>query len=224
MTRKELVEALVKKHGTTDIKITWEGGNDEGCYDLFIKEESIDCYEDRESLEYKLIDQMAEDIGYYSFAGDFSCSGEVSLNEDATAFVGDDSYTENSDYNHTFKSPLKIKIPKDLWFDSIAIHVHGYGEDVAAEVRLLISNGPVSEDHIKFEKDTEAYLRGEVEAALDNPEVCSDYCEVNNIYMELNQSASQLTQDSEGNYEVLIEDFNYSRYTDEDKDIHIPIS
>jgi len=50
MTRKEMVDALVKKYGTTDIKITWEGGNDDGCYDLFIKGESIDCYRDRESL------------------------------------------------------------------------------------------------------------------------------------------------------------------------------
>ena len=224
MTRKELVEALVKKHGTTDIKITWEGGNDEGCYDLLIKGESIDCYSDRESIEYKLIDQISEDIGYYSFAGDFSCSGQASLNKDATAFIGEDSFTDNQDFSHSFEPPLKIKIPKDLWFDSIMIHIHGYGEDVAAEVRLFISNGPVSEDHIKFEKDTEAYLRGEVEAALDIPEVCSDYCEVNNVYMELNQSASQLTQDSEGNYEVLIEGFSYSRYTDEDKEIHIPIS
>jgi hypothetical protein len=223
MTRKELVEALVKKHRTTDIRITWEGGNDDGCYDLFIKGESIDYYRDRESLEYKLIDLISGDMGYYSFAGDFSCSGEARLSDDATAFVGSDSLTENHDFLYSFESPLKINIPKDLWFDSITIHIHGYGEDVAADVRLIISNGPVSEDHIKFEKDTEAYLKREIEEALNNPEVCSDYCEVNNIYMEINQSVSELIKDDKGNYEVLIEDFNYSRYTDEDKDVHIPI-
>jgi hypothetical protein len=224
MTRKELVEALVKKHGTTDIRITWEGGNDEGCYDLFIKGGSIDCYSNRESIESKLIEQMAEDIGYYSFAGDFSCSGEASLNADATAFVGSDSCTDSQDFKYSFDTPVKIKIPKDFWFDSIMIHIHGYGEDVAADVRLIISNGPVSEDHIDFEKDTSKYLIGEIEKALDDPKICSEYCEINNVYMELSQNASELTRDSEGNYEVLIEDFDYSKYMDEDKEIHISIS
>jgi hypothetical protein len=224
MTRKELIDAIVKKYGTTDIKITWEGGNDEGCYDLFIKGESIDCYRDRAALESKLIDQMAEDIGYYSFAGDFSCSGEASLNADATAFVGSDSFTDSRDFKYSFDTPVKIKIPKDFWFDSIMIHIHGYGEDVAADVRLIISNGPVSEDHIQFEKDTSKYLIGEIEKALDDPKICSEYYEINNVYMELHQSASELTRDSEGNYEVLIEDFDYSKYMDEDKEIHISIS
>lgn len=224
MTRKELIDAIVKKYGTTDIKITWEGGNDEGCYDLFIKGESIDFYGNRESIESKLIDQISEDIGYYSFAGDFSCSGEASLNDDATAFIGQDSFTDSQDFKYSFDTPIKIKIPKDFWFDSIMIHIHGYGEDVAADVRLVISNGPVSEDHITFEKDTSKYLREEVEKALDNSEICGDYCEINNIYMELSQSVSELTQDSEGNYEVIIEDFDYSKYTDDDKEIHIPIS
>lgn len=217
---KQLVEEIIKKYGTDDISISWEGGNDEGTYRLSIGGKDIDFYRMREdSDEYALIDDIAGKIGYYGFAGDFFANGEVSYYAPHKAFIGEDTYEENKE--KSCMCNIKIKIPEYLWFDSLFIECSGSGECPDISCRLIIDNGPVFEEHLELEKDIVSLVESSIYSTL-NKITCPS--EVNSVYIDVNERRNSLQRDSEGNLYYTIDEFIYYEYETDGKEVSIPIS
>lgn len=214
---KELIQQLITKYDSTDIKVNWDGGNDEGCYYLHIKDNEIDIpYGKRESPESMFIQEIADIIGYGSFAGDFSCNGELSYDAEKDCLVGEDSYEESKDFVYKFPKPINITIPKDIWFDSLAIEASGYVEEIDVAVRLLISNGPVSQEHLDLEDEIAGMIRTTIDKTL-----CNDVYEVNNIWLDEDIKVEDMNKDEDGNPYFNITEISYSKYEGEDKDVYI---
>lgn len=220
---KELFKELHEKYKTDDITISWEGGNDEGSYDLLIDGESIDHYENEESVEYQFVDSIASIIGYYSFAGDFFANGEVSYNKEEQCFMGDDSYEENLEKVLSLEEEDKItfNIPKYLWFDSISLESSGHAEDLDVSFRFLISNGPVCEEHTDLESLFEEQIKDEIYDRLSKVTYVG---EVNSVYIDITVSRDSMEKDKDDNFILSIDEIVYYEYETEDKSISIPIS
>lgn len=146
------------------VTIQYDGGNDNGCIDLLVGGESN--YEDPDKIESKVTDLALDELNYGSFAGDFNCSGTLYYNPDNGEFAGTDLYSENDTYSldlredeyYSYK-PIAIRIPKHIWFDSISIGTDSHIEDFDVVVEMLISNGPVTEEHAEVERTTEKYVK-----------------------------------------------------------------
>ena len=220
---KELFKELHEKYETDDITISWEGGNDEGSYDLLIDGESIDHYENRESVEYQFVDSIASIIGYYSFAGDFFTNGEVSYNKATQCFVGDDSYEENAEKVLFLEEKDKItfKIPEYLWFDSIVLEASGHAGDVDVRFRFIITNGPVCEEHIQLESLIKDQIKNDILKRIEEETPVGD---VNSVYVDVEETRDNMKKDKDGNFILSIESIVYYQYETNDKTISIPIS
>lgn len=217
---KEVLEQVVEKYGTNKISISWEGGNDEGCYDLRIDGNIIDInWDDRASCEYKLIDWFGDNLGYYSFAGDFNCRGEAVYNPETEAFEGEDSYEESKEHDYKFKTPIKLVVPKDLWFDSLVVEVDGYEDQVDVSVRFTILNGPVVEEHANLEKSMKELIEKHILETL-----CKDVYEINSLYLNEEFSRDSMKVDKDGNYVAVMASMGYYKYDEENKDVSINIS
>lgn len=220
---KELFKELHEKYKTDDIRISWEGGNDEGAYDLFIDDESVDCYENRESVEYQFVDSIASIIGYYSFAGDFFTNGEVSYNKETQSLEGDDSYEENAEKVRFLEEEDKIrfKIPGYLWFDSVVLEASGHAEDLDVRFRFIITNGPVCEEHIEIESRVEDQIKNDILERIKEETYVGD---VNSVYVDKEETRDSMEKDKDGNFILSIESITYYQYETNDKTISIPIS
>lgn len=214
---RKYLDKLVK-NGAKEIKVTWEGGNDDGCYNLFVDRDDIDFYDSKRNAEAReLIDLIANKVGYGSFAGDFTASGELVYDVSTSDFVGEDSYEESVDYKYKFKEPLKVVIPKNLWFDIIDIEINGDPEDLEVAVQLSIMNGPVVTEHTEFESNAEAYLRGEIGYILDTQ------IEAERVYYRGSFKADEISVNKDGKKEILIKEMNYSKYEGDSKSLRIHI-
>lgn len=220
---KELFKELHEKYKTDDITISWEGGNDEGSYDLLIDGESIDHYESRESVEYQFVDSIASIIGYYSFAGDFFTNGEVSYNKETQCLVGDDSYEENAEKVLFLEEEDKItfKIPGYLWFDSIYLEASGHAEDIDVRFTFLITNGPVCEEHFELESLIKDHIKNAILKRIQEETSVGD---VNSVYVDKEETRDSMKKDKDGNFILSIESIVYYQYETNDKTISIPIS
>lgn len=221
---KNEFKELHEKYGTDDITISWEGGNDEGSYDLLIDGKSVDHYDNRESVEYRFVDSVASVIGYYSFAGDFFTNGEVSYNKETQCLVGDDSYEENAEKVLSLEEAedkITFKIPEYLWFDSIVLEASGHAEDMDVSFRFIITNGPVCEEHSTLE----SLLEGQIKTAVLNRLKKVTYLgEVNSVYVDVEVARDIMEKDKDGNFIFSINSITYYEYETNDKSISIPIS
>jgi uncharacterized protein involved in tellurium resistance len=80
MTTKQKAKKHLTKllsEGAKEIRVTWEGGNDEGSFSLYVDDKDIDIDWNKKDGSYDLIDYIGDEIGYGSFAGDFNTNGEV---------------------------------------------------------------------------------------------------------------------------------------------------
>ena len=214
---KKYVDRLVSE-GAEQIKITWEGGNDEGSFYLYVDEKEVDIDWNRKDGTYDLVDYIAGEIGYGSFAGDFSTNGEVVYDVEKKAFIGNDSYEEQQEFTYKFRKPLILTIPKDLWFDTIEVDMSGYDDDIDISVRLSITNGPVVQEHIDFESKSVEDLHKVAKQLFD------DVDEVRDLWIsEAPVKREDLSIDKDGNpYHVLTE-LIYSKYEGNDKEINIQL-
>ena len=149
-----------------EIKVTWEGGNDSGGYNLFIDGEEVN-YGD--TLYDELVEEIiSEEIDYGSWAGDYSADGSVYYNAHKGAFIGEGREVE-SDGAYLEDISIEIRVPKILNFDSIQINTEGtfcWGE-LDVTFRFIINNGPVFEEHSKIENSMMYYVRESITHILE---------------------------------------------------------
>jgi hypothetical protein len=199
-----------------EVKLTWEGGNDDGSFNVYINDEVINI--DGDSMGGRLVDIVADQIDYGSFAGDFSTSGEL-LYEDGH-MTGNDFYSvSESDTFDIEDKPILIEIPEYLWFDSISITTEGFlSESVSVSVNFNISNGPVVDDHGKLEDELSEMLDHLISSHLDEvkKEVTYVYNEWNFIFDE--------GEVKDGKRIFIIDSIVYSYENGEDKAIAIEIT
>ena len=197
-----------------EVKITWEGGNDDGCYYVSIDDKHInDNYTD------KLIDIIADEISYGSFAGDFYTSGEL-IYEDGH-FTGTDNYstTESDSIILGKDKHIKIEIPEYLWFDTISINTEGnVDDDFSVLVNFNISNGPVVDEHNLLENDLPEMIEREVLDRLQGTNQTANY--------SYNEWSFQFDEGEviDGKRTFIIDSIEYSYEDGEDKEICIEIT
>ena len=209
---------LLLSVGAKEIKVTWEGGNDEGSFYLHIDGKDTDIDYTRKDGTYELIDYIADEIGYGSFAGDYNANGEVIYDVEMGAFVGYDDCEMLQDYTYKFKKPLVFSILKELWFDSVLVDISGYSEDMDISVRLSISNGPVFQEHMDFESNAVKIIEKEVDHQIFN-----DIDEVRDVWFSQEYGRDNLSVDIDGNFLLALTEVSYNKYVGEVKDIIIQL-
>ena len=168
----EILEKInnLLKENPGEMTVGWTGGNDEGCFDLYINDEQIPSRYNPNNDVADILDFVADNMPYGSFAGDFDTSGTLYYDPSEMKFSGEDYYSERDciDVDMT-KYPVKIRIPKDLWFDTINIDVDAY-ESLGSTVRFFINNGPVVDEHVMIEESIREYLDEMIRKIVDNAE------------------------------------------------------
>ena len=220
---KKFVDGLIKKYGTSDICLEWEGGNDEGSYTLMIGGEDVNVYnKPNESDEYQLLDALAAELGYWGFAGDYSVNGSISYDENTECFVGEDSMEDNAEKELLLSDPIKLKIPNQLWFDSISLNVSGHAECMDVSFKFFIENGPVCSEHVELEKKFTDFVGDSIFNALKE-ESGSCVGEINSVYVDKEVTKDDMEQDEDGNYVFSIEGVIYYEYQVQDNTYSISI-
>ena len=221
MTNKQKAKKYLTKllsEGAKEIRVVWEGGNDEGSFYLYVDEKEVDVDYTKNNGTYDLIDYIAGEIGYGSFAGDFSTNGEVIYDIEKSAFIGDDSYEEQQEFTYKLRKPLVLTIPKDLWFDTVEIDMSGYDDDIDVTVRLSVTNGPVVQEHLEFESNSVTALKEIASQLFD------DVDEVRDLWTnEVPVKREDLSVDKDGNPYHAVTNIIYSKYVGEDKEIVIQL-
>ena len=221
MTQKQKAKKYLTKllsEGAKEIRVTWEGGNDEGSFSLFVDEKEVEVLWNNKDDSYELVDYIADEIGYGSFAGDYNANGEVIYDVEMGAFVGYDDCEMLQDYTYKFKKPLVFSILKELWFDSVLVDISGYSEDMDISVRLSISNGPVFEEHMDFESNAVKIIEKEVDHQIFN-----DIDEVRDVWFSQEYGRDNLSVDIDGNFLLALTEVSYNKYVGEVKDIVIQL-
>jgi hypothetical protein len=155
-----------------EIKVTWEGGNDSGGYNLFVDEVEVN-YGD--AFYDEVIDFVSDTIDYGSWAGDYSADGVVYYNADEGAFIGEGKETE-SDSATLEGISIEIRIPKALNFDAFEIITEGThcSEELSIDCKFIISNGPVFPEHGEVEDNMNYYVMESVTHILETDGACKD--------------------------------------------------
>jgi hypothetical protein len=214
---KKYLEELISK-GVKEIKITWEGGNDDGSFYLYVDGEEISIDWNKKDGAYYLVDYIGDVIGYGSFAGDYNTNGEVVYDHEKKAFIGYDSCEESHNHSYQLRKPLILTIPKDLWFDTIEIDVSGYSDDMDINVRLSVTNGPVVQEHIDFESNSKKAIDKAVDYLFNNIDDVRDVW-----YNSYTNNRELLEVDKEGNPFTTIKSIMYSKYVEEEKEVLIQL-
>lgn len=220
MNTQEKAEAYVKKllsEGVKEIKVTWEGGNDDGSFYLFVDDKEITVDYDKKNGTYDLVDFIADEIGYGSFAGNFSVNGDVTYDVEQRAFIGEDDCEILEDYTYKFKKPLVFPILKELWFDNVLVDISGYSGDIDISVRLSISNGPVFQEHMDFESNAVKVIKKEIDTLFDEVDEAKDF------WFSQEFGRDTLGVDNDGNFLLAIPEVSYNKYVGEVKNIVIQI-
>lgn len=158
---KEFLDSFIEKHGS--FSISWDGGNDEGSFFINSSDGQLHYYESPELS--RLVQIVAEKIGYGSFAGDFHAYGEVSYDKEKKILKGEDSYTCSDHKTLTFDKDIpviRLEIPEHLWFEKVSISTR-MEEDLDFNFTI---EGPVSEMHIDFEEYIKDHLTKEYKERL----------------------------------------------------------
>lgn len=157
----EMLNYLDEQSKDKTIKIEFNGGNDEGCFDLYIGDENIDYYKYTD-IQEQIVNKVARHLGYGSFAGDFNVNGELVYNRETKCFEGQDDYSY-SDYKvediteHPGEYPaLIIEVPLEVPFDVMDIE----GEMDQVHINFLVTNGPLLFDLLN---DTANEIQSKIE-------------------------------------------------------------
>ena len=220
MNTKEKAKAYVEEllsQGVKEIRVKWDGGNDEGSYYLYADGEEITVDYYKKDGAYELIDFIGDEIGYGSFAGDFNAIGEVIYDVEEEAFKGEDDCETSEEFTYNFRKPLVFTILKDLWFDNVEVDFSGYDSDMDVSVRLNIENGPVFQEHIDFELNAVNTIK----KAMDD--LFEDVDEVRDFWFNKEFGIDTLEVDSDGNHLLALTEVHYTKYVTDIKDIFIQL-
>jgi hypothetical protein len=204
-----------------EIKVTWEGGNDSGGYNMFIDGEEVN-YGDT------LYDEVVEDIvadavDYGGWAGDFSADGSVYYDADRGAFIGEGKETESESATLEDIS-IEIRIPKALNFDAFEITTQGTfcWEELSIDCKFIISNGPVFPEHSEVEDTMNTYVRESVTHILETEEACREE-EIGWVSNDWYISIGEFKEDGDELVHV-IDNIDYSYNNTKYQSYHIPIN
>jgi hypothetical protein len=203
-----------------EIKVTWEGGNDSGGYDLYVDGEQGNH---GDLLADNVIDIIANTIDYGSWAGDYFADGAVYYNKDEGAFIGEGKDT-TSDGGCLVDISIEVKVPKLLNFDFFNITTEGtfcWGE-FTASARFVIDNGPVFPEHSKVEEDMENYIRESVSHLLETDEACKNE-EIGWVYNDWMIARDDFEEDGDS-LVFIIDSIDFTYNNTEYQPYHITIN
>lgn len=196
-----------------EITLKWEGGGDSGWVYFEIDGEQVE----NEYTE-ALVSYCYDTLSYGSWAGEFDANGEATYDPDQKAFVGIDYYSE-SEVDE--RDPgIVLSIPKELWFDGISIDVEDVEYEVGehnVDVRLIVQNGMVVEDHKTIAEQLKKQIVEEINNGL--MQQIGDESEVfgNIVFLENDFEADPKT----GNKTVKMDRINVRFRETEEKEIFI---
>ena len=79
-------------------------------------------------------------------------------------------------YKYSNKTIIKIKVPKDLWFDTLHVECEKYYDDnTSIIVRFLVTNGFLTNKHTDFCSNLEEILKDDLESRFNEYESADDY-------------------------------------------------
>jgi hypothetical protein len=216
---KEYLDKLLSE-GVKEIRITWDGGNDEGTYNLYVDKKDVYLDWNLRDGAYALVGYIEDEIGYDSFAGDFHANGEVIYDVEEGAFMGQDDCEMLEDFIYEFDKPLVFTILKDLWFDNVEVDLSGYEGDYDISVRLSIANGPVFQEHLDFESNAvEVITKAISEGLYDNIDIDL----VSDFWFSKEFSRESLGVNSDGNFLLTLTEIHYNKYVGDIKDVFIQL-
>lgn len=141
-----------------ELKFTWEGGGDSGWAELKVDDNHIEVvgYSD------VLLEGIYEELDYGSWAGEFYASGEAVYSKEEQAFIGIDDYSQDDNIPH--ECNIILRIPENLWYDSIQIRIECNDdmEDEAVSLRFIIKNGFLTDEHVSLATLLEKQLLEEI--------------------------------------------------------------
>lgn len=217
MTKNE--HAAIVKHcdnltkNGKQLSITWNGGNDSGCYEMVLDGEPR-C--NLLNIENFIMDMVATYVGYESFAGDFSTSGELIYNRENKSFEGVDEYTEDSNDRHSCSIP--IRVPKELWFDQLELLIDiQNGSSGYAEAHFIIKNGPYDSVHSDCENKIKQNFSRLICAEIEKIKEFSSMSE------EWKINSQDFTKNGKSQVFIL-ESFEYSFWKGYSKQINFSLS
>jgi hypothetical protein len=193
-----------------ELSISWNGGNDSGLFEMKLDGEPVD---DDDPIERPIVDLLENELGYGSFAGDFSADGEVVYNRERKCFEGTDTYTESRSCRR--ECSIKVRMPADIWFDRVDFDIQ-CADDTDLEVLAHISvfNGPRVDAHagleLRLAKLVHDAVANEI-AGIDG--LCGIWTDIALPKNLFSATGKELV--------TTINEFFYSRYEADDKDIEI---
>lgn len=200
------------------LSIGWEGGGDSGWVFFKIDGEQVSESAETPQIE-ELISRMYDQLDYGSWAGEFSASGEAVYNTVEKAFVGIDSYSEDETY--AYKYPIKITIPKKLWFDAIEYNIE-QEEPIIDDVAFIIRNGFLTDEHTAVAQQIKESLDDQVEAAIAAYQKLPDATEYRNIWQNERIERSEFKEEGD-NLVATIEELSIGTYKSDEKDIYLEL-
>jgi hypothetical protein len=201
-----------------EVKVTWEGGNDDGSFSVYVDDEEIST--EGTSMGGLLVDVVADEIAYGSFAGDYSTNGELIYSKGELTGIDNYSCSESACLELKKKDYIRIEVPEYLWFDTLTINTEGYHEDsgIDVTVNFNISNGPVVDEHSTLEESLSEMIRDAVTERLDHVKE-----QVNYVYSDWSFRFDE-GQIIDGKRVFFIEDIDYNYEDGEDKEICIEVT
>ncbi|WP_143774018.1 hypothetical protein [Niastella vici] len=141
-----------------NLVITWNGGNDEGYFEILLDEEPLDDEIDFGPIE----DYISKALGYGSFAGDFSTTGELTYNRETKSFDGIDNYSTSESDN--YMCTINVTVPDNIWFDQLDIFIEMESDEEEPNVApsFIIANGPRIDHHTEIENKIGEMIKKQV--------------------------------------------------------------
>jgi hypothetical protein len=202
-----------------EIKFTWEGGNDNGSFYMYIDDEQIE-----ESDEYpwvkEVMDIIDQELDYGSFAGDFNTNGELIYADGHFTGTDFNSTTEGDLVELSEDEQIRIEVPEYLWFDQLVINSEGYLEnDLNVTVDFRITNGPIVDHHVEKEDDIRNFLTDSIFNLLN---AISDV-DITYVYNDWSFDFNKgVVEDDKRVF--FIDEIQYSYELEESRDIDVEIT
>ena len=147
-----------------NLSVSWDGGGDSGWFELKLDDEPKGELNDLEDL---IVELVSDELGYGSFAGEFSTSGSVAYNRETRCFEGLDTYSESTGDSHL--CTIEVRVPKDIWFDRINLFIQCEDcEVMQTSASFFVNNGPRIEAHAVAEEIIAAALGENVKIEISD--------------------------------------------------------
>lgn len=199
------------------LKLCWEGGGDSGWVYFKIDEEQVNDSAETPEIE-ELISRMYDQLDYGSWAGEFQANGEAAYNPTEKAFVGTDYYSEDETYCYHY--PMKVIVPKSLWFDAIEYNIEQ--DEPIVDVAFIIRNGFLTDKHTEVANQIKESLDEQVDAAIASYQNLPDATEYRNVWQNERIERNEFKEEGD-NLVALIEELSIGTYTTDEKEIYLEL-